>query len=88
MRIWSPFSLCEDRGANPFRNVGGTPSGVDPFFGLEGGGKLEKCPPQKKIGALRAQTRNIKLRAKRAAKMKIVYVWWYFYVTFNGFCSA
>ena len=26
------------RGANPFRNVGGTPSGVDPFFGLGGGG--------------------------------------------------
>ena len=38
-------------GANPFRNVGGgTPSGVDPFFGLEGGGgggEVRKMPPQK-----------------------------------------
>ena len=53
-------------------------SGVDPFFGLGGGGggaKVRKIA--KFFGALRAQCRNIKLgahlRAQRAAKMTIVY---------------
>ena len=46
-------------GANPFRNVGGTPSGVDPFFGLEGGGgggEVRKMPPQKNRRASRANS--------------------------------
>ena len=48
-------------------------SGVDPFFGLGGGGGVRKVP-KKKIGALCVQSCNITLSAQSApAKMKIVY---------------
>ena len=57
--------------------------GVDPFFGLGGGGgnvkKFKK--DQKKLCALRA---NLQYQSVRA-KMTIVYVKWYLYVKFNGF---
>ena len=61
-----------------------TNRGVDPFFGLGGGGK-SKENVKKKSARLCAQIRNIKLCAKFLFFVLFVCVCVCFYVKFNGF---